>query len=165
MTRPATKADPAQASIFDSGARARSRDPETSKAAAASVRNVRASHTRVLAMFRLYGDMTDESLAALLKDAARETGLKAMSPSGVRSRRSELAKPNMDRLDSLALELWSNDDKASPRRPFFSELNEYEQRLTREQLRREGFRSPLWDTGKRETLASGRQAIVWGVAR
>lgn len=159
MTRTRTETDPAQASIFDSGARARSRDPETSKAAAASVRNVRASHKRVLAMFRLYGDMTDESLAALLNDAARETGFKAMSPSGVRSRRSELSKPNMDRLDEIARDLVDGAVRG------FANLHEEQQHNARVVLRIEGFRSELWDTGKRETLASGRQAIVWGVAR
>lgn len=168
MTHHKTKpsVDPMQRSIFDSGARARRRDPDTSKNAAASVRNMRASHARVLAMFKLYGDMTDETLAKYLNEAEREVGLKLMSPSGVRSRRSELSKPNMDRLDAIA--------RARFPLATFALLTEPHQNAAREQLRREGFRGidgqpttrdTLWDTGKRETLDSGRSAIVWGIAR
>ncbi len=150
--------DPAQRDVFDSGARARTRNPETSKAAAQSVRSVRASHQRVLAMFRAYGDMTDETLAAQLDDAAKTTGVPRMSPSGVRSRRSELSKPNMDRLGELA-----RDHVGAA--VTFADCDEGVQGVLRIQLRHEGFRSPLWDTGKRETLSTGRQAIVWGIAR
>jgi hypothetical protein len=35
----------------------------------------------------------------------------------------------------------------------------------RAELRREGFRSLLWDTGERRKLDTGRMAIVWGIAR
>lgn len=153
--------DPAQRDVFDSGARARSRDPETSKAAAQSVRNLRDSHRRIVAMFKLYGDMTDETLLSLLNSAARETGFKPMSPSGVRSRRSELSKPNTDRLDEIAAEFYDG-----PLFGAFSRLpDEAARTRMRGQLRAEGFKSELWDTGKREALASGRQAIVWGIAR
>lgn len=154
--------NPAQTDVFDSGARARSSDPKTSKEAAASVQNMRASHKRVLAMFRAYGGMTDETLAAYLDEAAKETGMKLMSPSGVRSRRSELSKPNQDRLDEMAEEsALSHVGHALT----FGELPGEQQTECRARLLIEGIRSPLWDSGRRETLASGRQAIVWGMAR
>lgn len=149
--------DPAQGNVFDSGTRARSRDPETSKAAAASVKNKRASHERILNMFRLYGDMNDETLTRVIRDAEKAAGLPPMSVSGVRSRRSELSKPNMDRLDEIAREHNERDFAAQSSGAVRDALRGF--------LRREGFRSELWDTGKRETLASGRQAIVWGIAR
>lgn len=145
-----------QRDVFDSGARARSSDPATSKAAAQSVRAITSSHQRVLAMFRAYGDMTDETLTRYLDEAARATGSPRMSPSGVRSRRSELSKPNMDRIEQIARE----EGYVS-----FEAMSEGNQNAARNQLRREGFRSPLWDTGKRETIASGREATVWGIAR
>jgi hypothetical protein len=159
-TRHTTPTDPAQASIFDRGDRPRSRtsDPETSKQAAASITAQRASHRRVLAMFTNYGDMTDERLGELLDAAAKETGFKSMSPSGVRSRRSELSKPNMDRLDQIASDL-SNDGNT------LADIHPEQQEHARSALRIEGFRSPLWDTGKREKLSTGRLGIVWGVAR
>lgn len=170
-------ADPAQRNAFDR-AHARSSDPATSRSAAASVTKLRASQARILSMFRLYGDMTDERLTEYLHDAERTAGVKLMSPSGIRSRRSELSKPNMERLDALAIEVWGNTDPkravANSTHPTFAEVNESEQRLLRDMLRTEGFRDvngtatttdTLWDTGKREPLASGRMAIVWGIAR
>lgn len=144
--------------------------PETSRAAAASVQNMRASHKRVLAMFRTYGDMTDETLAEYLNEAAKDTGIKLMSPSGVRSRRSELSKPNMDRLEQLGME-WAAQHGVVQPHPLTwrSMLDEAALKnadvWARGQLLVEGIRSPLWDTGKREKLASGRMAIVWGIAR
>jgi transposase len=156
-----SRTDPAQREVFDSGARARTNDPSTSHDAAASVRNMRASHKRILAMFRAYGDMTDETLAEYLNEASKETGLKLMSPSGVRSRRSELSKPNMERLVEIMQE-------QAMARGFISTLYEAQHTIdeqARRRLRVEGFRSELWDTGKREALASGRQAIVWGLAK
>jgi hypothetical protein len=156
-----TKAsDPAQRDAF-----ARSSDPETSKAAAASVQNLRASHKRVLAMFRAYGDMTDETLASYLDEAASETGIKLMSPSGVRSRRSELSKPNMDRMEELREE-WLKQNRPGQK---LDQLDDHEYNAcgywARATLLVEGLRAPLWDTGKREALSSGRQAIVWGLAK
>ena len=131
--------------------------PETSRAAAASVQNMRASHKRVLAMFRTYGDMTDETLAEYLNEAAKDTGIKLMSPSGVRSRRSELSKPNMDRIEEMEQEMGDGVAMAM--------THEQAMQQCRARLLVEGVRSPLWDTGKREKLASGRMAIVWGIAR
>ncbi|MEP6990088.1 MAG: hypothetical protein ABJA80_04090 [bacterium] len=143
-------------------ARARSSDPTTSRDAAASVQSVRASHRRVLAMFKLYGDMTDEQLAESIREAEKDAGLvKLMSPSGVRSRRSELAKPNMDRLDEISNEIVA----ANPDLSRVALRDEAVDFNARRQLRLEGFRAPLWDTGKRTTLSTGRKAIVWGIAR
>lgn len=65
---------------------ARNTDPLTSHMAAASVRNIRASQQQVLDTLRDIGQGTDEDIAAHLKSC----GL-AFSPSGARTRRSELA--------------------------------------------------------------------------
>lgn len=72
-------------------ASARVGDPATSQAAAerASVK-LRNSQARVLAMFKLYGPMTDEDLLPRLHEAERTTGLPLMSASGARTRRKEL---------------------------------------------------------------------------
>lgn len=160
------QADPSQRDVFDSGARARSSDPVTSKAAAQSVTNLRASQARVLAMFKLYGDLTDEKLTMYLHDAEKAAGLKPMSPSGVRSRRNELSKANMDRLDEIAVEMTYVASAPEPGTPLtYWQHDDKERRALRAMLETEGFRSPLWDTGKMEKLASGRLAIVWGIAR
>lgn len=137
--------------------RARKGDPVTSHAAAEKVTALRASQLRVKNMFVLYGDMHDRQLLTVLHEAEKSAGLKPMSPSGARSRRSELAKPNMDRLNEIAAEI------AGPSYGF-ENLIEGEQDAARKRLRTEGFRSPLWDTGKRE-LVEGRHVIVWGLAR
>ena len=64
-------------------ARARRTDPDTSHAAAASV-NINKGRAQVLHAFLAIGPMTDDQLVRIL---ARH-----MSPSGARSRRSELTK-------------------------------------------------------------------------
>ena len=69
---------------------ARPDDPETSHQAAASVKNLRASHLRVLQLFRRYGPMTDEQLYKIAR-SNDENWL--ISPSGLRSRRAELTPP------------------------------------------------------------------------
>lgn len=157
--------------IATRAASARSADPRTSKAAAASVRGLAASHRRILALFERYGDMTDETLGKLLDELAAEKIAPKMSPSGIRSRRSDLSKPNMRRLDQIAVDLACGADLAAKA---FADLDAYWQDQARTQLRREGFRGidgepttrpTLWDTGKREPMATGRQAIVWGIAR
>jgi hypothetical protein len=140
--------------------KARRTDPATSKAAGAAIDSnadkLRASQARVLAMFKLYGDMHDKQLLTNLHDAEKAAGLKPMSPSGVRSRRSELSKPNMDRLDRLAVEMHGH--------PLFAICLPSDREVLRERLRSEGFRSPLWDTGVR-VIVDGRHVIVWGLAR
>jgi hypothetical protein len=85
---------------------ARRTDPATSWAAARSLDPtvLRASQKLVLAAMQDHGPMTDDDLI----------GLVPMSPSGARSRRSELVTKGL-----------------------------------------------VYDTGKRETLPSGRRAIVW----
>lgn len=138
--------------------RARRTDPETSKAAASSVTNLRASQARILAMFRLYGDMHDKQLEAYLHDAERSAGIKPMSPSGIRSRRSELSKPNMDRLDEIMAGEYARGRSRG-------EVNDaLLEDWARKQLHIEGFRSHLWDTGKR-AVVDGRTVIVWGIAQ
>lgn len=82
--------DPAQVAMFpqDGAAVARRSDPETSHQAAASVRKIRASHRRLLQLFRSYGRMTDEEAY----EAAVADGWK-ISRSGLRTRRGELTPP------------------------------------------------------------------------
>jgi hypothetical protein len=75
--------------MINTAAHARSTDPETSHDAADSVRNIRASQIAVLALF-MAGPATDEQLAERAK--ARRLRI---SPSGLRSRRSELVRMGM----------------------------------------------------------------------
>lgn len=117
---------------------------------------LRASQARVLNMFVLYGDMHDHQLAEYLHDAERQAGLPLMSDSGVRSRRSELSKPNMDRLDALAFDHFKIRD--------FQACDPGQQEFLRTELRLEGFQSKLWDTGK-EAQIGRRRVAVWGLAR
>jgi hypothetical protein len=178
--------DPMQMALGDADptARARTGAPATSRAAAASLTlgNMRASQMRVLQLFTAYGDMDDRALLRV----AKAEGVK-MSDSGLRSRRSELAKPNMDRIDGLMAE-WMKERRywrfrdgwfrlapnntttvASPDRDASgpgayattAELKACEE-WARRTLRIEGFRSPLWDTGRRVEYEGGRQGIVWG---
>jgi hypothetical protein len=146
---------------------ARTTDPQTSKDAAVSVTNMRASQARVLAMFKLYGDLTDEQLLTYLHDMERAAGFtKVMSPSGARSRRSELSKPNMDRLDEIMVELVEAGLNSGAYDTYeAAHADPALARAARETLRVEGFRSALWDTGERRKLDTGRMAIVWGIAR
>lgn len=76
----------------DPQARARTMDPETSHAAAASlsIEQLRASQREVYDLFLLNGDMTDEQVA----DVAVIRGVK-QSPSGLRTRRKELVEGGM----------------------------------------------------------------------
>jgi hypothetical protein len=141
--------------------RARKGDPVTSHAAAEKVTALRASQLRVKNMFVLYGDMHDRQLLTVLHEAEKSAGLKPMSPSGARSRRSELAKPNMDRLDEIAREIAGD---GCPPSYTFADLDAEMQAQARRFLLTEGVRSALWDTGKRE-LVEGRHVIVWGIAR
>ena len=66
-------------------AHARSTDPSTSHEAAASVEDLRESQTRVLAFIARHGPITDEDLARVVRGEQF-----AISPSGLRTRRSEL---------------------------------------------------------------------------
>lgn len=71
-------------------AHARAADPATSRAAAASVRDIPGSQQHILRLFHLYGPMTDQELLARHRQWEREHGGPRMSDSGVRTRRSEL---------------------------------------------------------------------------
>lgn len=142
-----------QVDAFMDGASARTSDPATSKQAAATltITNIRASQLRVLQLFRVYGDMDDRTL----RKVATAEGFK-ISDSGLRSRRSELAKPNEERLTAIVEEMGDGVGLAM--------THEQAREQARQQLRREGFRSPLWDTGRRVEYEQGRQGIVWGLA-
>lgn len=144
---------------LDARQRTRLGDPETSKDASAKVAHMRASQARVLAMFKLYGDLHDKQLIEYLHDAEKSAGLKPMSESGARSRRSELSKPNMDRIEEIAKEI---EASAGPADTTQKRLNLY--RHARARLLIEGLRAPLWDTGARATV-DGRKSIVWGLAK
>lgn len=148
----------------------RSSDPKTSKDAghlATTPAKLRASHALILRVFELYGAMNDKDLLDRVHAAEKNFGIKKlMSPSGVRSRRSELAKPNMDRMAEIEKEVMQEAG-------LFGQLSgPYDNAVARKQideqvrarLRAEGFRSKLWDTGVRETV-DGRSVIVWGLAK
>lgn len=83
MTHPLPVDIPGQLDLL-SEAHARRTDPDTSHAAAASVK-VRQSQERILALLRRTGPVTDSEL---IDAATYEPWL--MSPSGIRSRRAEL---------------------------------------------------------------------------
>lgn len=158
-----------------SSSRARRTDPETSHQAAERLTpdKLTAAQARVHAMFKLYGDMPDAQLVKYLHEMERSAGFtKVMSPSGVRSRRSELAKPNMDRLDELMVR-WAEEHRPRALGKWTValmrdelEAQEYHaaSHWARTALRSEGFRSPLWDTGSRVKV-DGSNVIVWGIAR
>lgn len=81
--------DPHQAALFNQERAVARRDaPETSKAAARSVKKIRASHELILHMIRQCGPMTDYEL----RDRAAEEGFK-ISWSGMSARRGELCPP------------------------------------------------------------------------
>ena len=150
-----------QADFFiDHVAHARASDPETSKMAAAkhTPMKLRGSQARVLAAFRLYGDMHDKELVARVQELEKSNGLKPQSESGIRSRRSELSKPNMDRMKAMKDEQYTNGRQRS------AENERMLEAWVRLQLRVEGFRSPLWDTGER-VVVDGHSVVVWGIAK
>lgn len=144
----------------------RTSDPPTSHAAgvrATEPKQLRASQARVLAQFKMYGDLYDKQLVTYLNEAEKQMGLKPTSPSGARSRRAELCAANTERMAELHEDWMKSNgfiltDTVPPPR-----VLEREDWL-RATLRREGFRSPLWDTGVRVSV-DGYSVIVWGVAR
>lgn len=73
--------------------RARRTDPATSHDAAASVNSLRHTHQIIVTLLRLEGGMTDEELLYLWNDRIAER----ISPSGLRTRRSELVDMGMVR--------------------------------------------------------------------
>ena len=94
---------------------ARITDPQTSHDAAESVQNISATQSAILSILTFA--MTDERLVDAYYSMVGVGGAPNASPSGIRSRRAELAK-----------------------------------------------RGLIKDTGDRERLSSGRQAILWQVA-
>ena len=76
-------------------AHAHSSDPDTSHEAAASIDGITARQAAVLCVFASYGPMHDEKLVALYGRLMREQPqhFPLQAPSGIRSRRAELADP------------------------------------------------------------------------
>lgn len=72
----------------------RNSDPETSQQAAKSIakENLSASRQAILGLFQKYGPMIDEDVAARYSILAGEGSAPFLSPSGLRSRRSELCQ-------------------------------------------------------------------------
>lgn len=90
--------DDEQRSLFEQErAVARRHDRATSKAAAASVKNIGASHRWVLRLFTIHGPMSDAQAWEAHSVAVRQDGkwgmVPRMSESGLRSRRAELTAP------------------------------------------------------------------------
>ena len=127
---------------------------------------MRASQARVLAMFRLYGAMDDTQLIRYQREQAIEAGVKPLSESGTRSRRSELSKPNEERLAELRAEFMRVAREKIPVAPTSQSEIEREAKFAddwaRSTLLREGVRSPLWAVTER-TLDTGRKATVWEI--
>ena len=157
---------PHTTSLAAQPARARTSDPTTSRDAAASVTRdtVTALQQMILRAFEAHGDMADVALLAYLE---RRHPAWTFTPSGVRSRRSELSKANMERLDALARDVWVEQYGGAPDVAATIRLDGFAddvQRQARARLLVEGVRAPLWDTGKRVKIGRGSHA-VWGFAR
>jgi hypothetical protein len=69
---------------------ARHTDPWTSHQAAASVDQIRESQKALLTLFRICGHMCDEEIAAHYEEYREAFEFPRQSPSGLRTRRSEL---------------------------------------------------------------------------
>lgn len=152
--------------LFDQGhhmarptARARAGDPDTSKAAAASLDEAKLTglQARILQLFRVYGPMHDAQLYTRLLEQERQLGYtKLTSPSGCRSRRSELSRPNMDWIIASIAE--------QMRDPFYVKASaETRASNARFRLGQRGLLSPLWDSGRRITVDT-KKVIVWEIA-
>lgn len=113
----------------------------------------------VVKAYAVYGPMNDTTLVDLMRQRAASGERPPVSDSGIRSRRAELSKPNMERLDEIRLQLVDACERRGE-----SMSAEEADHAARAQLRREGFRSPVWDTGTRERI-NGRAHTVWGIAR
>lgn len=138
-------------------ARARTSDPASSKRAAASLTlaDLRTTQREVLQLYRRLGPMDDRTMIR----AARDMGL-TQSDSSLRSRRSELSKPNQERVAELVAELVAEyHDRSEP--DLTAAEREEVERLARARLAAEGFRAPVYDTGQRTAYAGGRSGVVW----
>lgn len=105
-----------QGSLFTPPPRARNTDPHTSHEAAESVQRQRESQEAVRRLLGYIGPSTDEDLRLAYEEWQAKAKLPKQSPSGLRTRRSELVAMGIVR-----------------------------------------------DSGARQRLDSGRQAIVWEV--
>jgi hypothetical protein len=72
--------------------KARTTDPETSHAAAASLEHLTERRQAVWAILAEYGPLTDEALLAIYDQFAEDRIVPPQSPSGIRTRRNELTK-------------------------------------------------------------------------
>lgn len=76
---------------FEARHRTRATDPDTSRAAASrAVLKLRDAHWAVMALFRRYGPMSDETMVERAGNAAHTDPRLLQSPSGLRTRRKEL---------------------------------------------------------------------------
>ena len=90
---PGSPTEDVEPNVRWSRARARKSDPDTSHAAAASVTNLTAKQQAVLDCLRCADrPMTDPELAVLYATLAPDEGWPGQSPSGLRTRRSELVE-------------------------------------------------------------------------
>lgn len=79
----------------DSEPRARHSDPDTSHAAAASVRRIADTHRALLALFEWHPAMTDEQILDQYTTLRTMMDWPRQSPSGLRTRRSELVQAGL----------------------------------------------------------------------
>lgn len=82
--------------------RARHTDPSTSHAAAASVKNTTLTQQRILQVLEASGPMTDEQIATAY---TRSFPQQPVSPSGLRTRRSEMARRGLIQQAEGALDI------------------------------------------------------------
>jgi hypothetical protein len=78
--------------VWDDPPRHRTTDPHTSAEAAASLHHLTERRQAILETLRLYGPLTDEALVAIYDELTETGDVPPQSPSGIRTRRSELAK-------------------------------------------------------------------------
>lgn len=72
--------------------KARTTDPDTSHAAASSLHHLTERRQAILEVLKRYGPLTDEALVALYDELADSGDVPPQSPSGIRTRRSELTR-------------------------------------------------------------------------
>lgn len=166
--------------------RARPTDPKPSHDAAKALTEDKLTRlqARVLSAFQMYGAMYDKQLVDRVQDMERRAGFAAItSPSGIRSRRAELCRPNDDRLLHLRRDWYENAYETEERpayRVFGTDTDEEVRRIEREEmdeeslrragewarnhLKTEGIRSPLWNSG-RTVNVDGFNVTIWEIAK
>ena len=86
-----------QDSLLEPYKRTRKTDPETSLAAAASVKELTKKQEAVLELLRIYGPFTDELMVKAYLQGVDDGRLLYQSTSGLRTRRSELVRRGLVR--------------------------------------------------------------------